>query len=136
MAIYDVNFCVPRLASLEFNKEVSLHSETGVDCGLIPGTPDSLATAAVPGSCLQYDITITNAGGGTSSATDIVDQLSTNMIFAGATYGGFTTTDPSFAFTTPAPLSDCGMTTCTVRVDDAILPGGAAGTITIRTILK
>jgi uncharacterized repeat protein (TIGR01451 family) len=136
IGIYDFAFCVPRLALLTFNKDVSIHSETAVDCGIIPGTSDPLATAAVPGSCLQYDITITNVGGGVSSATDIIDQLSTNMIFAGATASGFTTTAPTYAFTTPAPLADCGISTCTVRVDDAILPSGSTGNITIRTILK
>jgi len=136
MGLYDLDFCVPRTASLDFDKQVRLHAESPVDCGLIPGTPDPAASAAIPGSCLQYDITVENDGSGSSTGTDIVDQLNSNMIFAGASFSGFDTSDPDFAFDLPAPLTDCGVATCEIAIRDGILASGAQGTITIRTILK
>lgn len=136
MALYDLDFCSPKKPSLTYDKNVKIHSELPENCGTIPGTADPEARAAVPGSCFQYDIDITNIGSGTSNKTTISDILSDNMIFAGATVSGFNQSDPGFAFTTPAPMADCGLTSCLVRVKDAILASGAAGKIIVRTILK
>jgi len=136
MALYDLNFCSPKKPSLTYEKTVKIHSELPENCGTIPGASDPEARAAVPGSCFQYDIDIRNIGAGTSNKTTISDVLSDNMIFAGATVSGFSQTDPGFAFTTPAPMSDCGLISCLVRVKDGILASGAAGKITVRTILK
>jgi len=135
-ALYDLDFCIPATADLTFEKVVSLHSEIGVDCGIIPGTPDTDPTAAIPGSCLQYDITVQNIGAGTSSATDVVDQLNSSMIFAGASFSGFDTSDTGFSFDTPVALTDCGIITCEVAIRDGILNSGDMGIITVRVILK
>jgi len=137
IAIYDFDFCIPRKKpNLTFDKSVRIHAEVPTGCGTIPGAPDPEARAAVPGTCFQYDIDITNNGAGTSNNTTVSDVLSDTMIFAGATVSGFTQSAPTYAFTTPAPMTDCGVTTCTVRVRDGILPAGASGKITVRTILK
>jgi len=90
----------------------------------------------VPGSCFQYDITINNVGSGVSNKTTISDVLSEKMLFAGATISGFTQTDATFAFTKPTAMTDCGLTSCLVRVTNGILASGATGKITVRTILK
>lgn len=137
IALYDLDFCIPRKnPNLTFDKSVKIHSSLPTGCGTIPGTSEPEARAAVPGTCFQYDIDIANTGDGTSNNTTISDVLSSDMIFAGATVSGFTQTDPNYAFVTPAALTDCGAATCTVRLENGILPAGASGKITVRTILK
>ncbi len=137
IAIYDFDFCIPRKEpSLTFNKSVSIHSSAPSECGTIPGSADPQARAAVPGTCFQYDIDITNVGDGTSNNTTVSDVLSSDMIFAGAAVSGFVQTDPNYAFVTPAAQTDCGVATCTVRLENGILPAGASGKVTVRTILK
>lgn len=135
-ALYDLDFCVPRAADLSSSKVVMIHSGQPVGCGDFPGVADPGVSAAIPGSCLQYDISIENIGSGISTATEIVDAINPNMIFAGATHTGFDVSDPDFDFDVPSPLSDCGAVTCEVAIRDAILSPGDIGTITIRTILK
>jgi uncharacterized repeat protein (TIGR01451 family) len=53
---------------------------------------DAGATASVPGSCLQYTITVTNAPGATSSADTlaITDALPVDVTYANHTNSGFT----------------------------------------------
>jgi uncharacterized repeat protein (TIGR01451 family) len=137
IAIYDFDFCIPRKKpSLTFDKSVRIHSEVPTGCDTIPGTPDPEARAAVPGTCFQYDIDVTNVGEGASNNTTISDVLSADMIFAGAAVSGFDQSDPDFNFITPAPMADCGQSSCLVKVEEAILASGVSGKIIVRTILK
>jgi hypothetical protein len=123
-------------ANITSLKDVKIHREDGIDCDLIPGTPDATASAFVPGSCIQYDILISNSGPGASRMTDVIDEISTDMIFINANSGGFDNSATTFSFDTPPSLTDCGTTICIIKVNDAIIPSGGTGTITVRTILK
>lgn len=136
IGIYDLDFCVPRGANLTYDKTVALHSETSEDCANIPGTPQDTPEAAIPGACLEYTITIGNVGSGPSTNTTISDTLNQNMIFAAASHTGFDTSDPAFDFQVPTSNTDCGSSSCLVRMEGATIPSGGAGFITVRTVLK
>lgn len=136
IAFYDFRFCTVRTPNLVFAKDVALHAETPIDCGIIPGSPDLAARAAIPGSCFQYDITVSNDGSGPSTSTTVTDVIGSDMIFAGAAFSGFGSANPGFSFIMPPALTDCGAAPCMLRLQDGVVGAGGSGSITVRTILK
>ncbi|MEL7129994.1 MAG: hypothetical protein AAGK23_10630 [Pseudomonadota bacterium] len=92
---------------------------------------------AVPGSCLEYVISVTN-NGATATATNIVvrDVLPDNVTFAGATFGSNFT---GAALSQPAAGTDCdgpGGTACVVELTGASLAAGLVGTVNIRVLVQ
>jgi uncharacterized repeat protein (TIGR01451 family) len=130
-------------ADVEAIKTVSIFSEDGSNCATIPGTPDADAFG-IPGSCVEYVITVTNEG--SEAATDIVvnDVLPSELEFTAAIFGGDFTGGSFNSPTLPSAGVDCGAPagSCVVNLTGATLPAptGAAtastGTVTIRAIVK
>lgn len=129
-------------ADISANKTVSVFSQDGAGCATIPGTPATPANEqyAVPGACVEYVITASNAGAATATAISIADTLATDLRFVSAQFSGFTGT-PSFAPALPAANADCDATTCLVSMTAGELAGGTpatptTGTLTIRALVK
>jgi len=133
------------ISSADINavKTVDVHTEDGSNCTTFPGT--ATGGYAIPGSCVEYVITVTNEGSEAATAIDIVDDIavSGNLQFEAVTSTGFT----AGTFTgTPANGADCGTGTgqvaCTISFTGGTLPaptGGSSetvGTIVIRAIVK
>lgn len=128
-------------ADVTADKAVTIYRESTTDalCGAIPGTPAMSEQYSVPGSCVEYVITVTN-NGATAAATAIAltDVLPDELDYVNAVAAGFTTTG---TFTTPtivAPATslDCTSGACTISLTGATLNAGVTGTVTIRAKVK
>jgi len=127
-------------AEIEAVKDVTVFSEDGTNCATIPGT--SVGGYGIPGACVEYVITVTNAG--SVQATNIVvnDVLPPELEFETAVFGGAFTGGAFTSPALPAAGTDCIAGACVVNLTGATLPAptGAAtsttGTVTIRAIVK
>jgi len=119
-------------------KAVSLFSEDGAGCATIPGTPTG--GYSIPGSCVEYTITVENTGGTAASDIIINDVLNDNLEFIAASASGFT----GGGFSSPAlpgANTDCTGGVCEVNFTGGTLAAGSAatptvGVITIRALVK
>lgn len=120
-------------ADLTASKAVSVFSQDGTDCAAIPGLPDA-DPLSIPGSCVEYVISASNAATATEDATaiDIEDILPAELTFITAQSAGFT----GGSFSQPATNADCSSVTCTVSLTGATLSPGDTGTITIRALVQ
>jgi len=91
----DAETLVVTAPQLTFSKTVAIVDEN-IDGSLsaaacASATIDASATAAVPGSCLEYTISITNDSSATSAASTIVigDTIPAEETYAGSTTGDF-----------------------------------------------
>jgi uncharacterized repeat protein (TIGR01451 family) len=91
---------------------------------------------AIPGSCIEYLITVENTGDGIARSIALTDILSPNFIYRGGQVSGFITTEPGYAASFPSPGTDCGVSSCAVELEEARLNGGQTGTIRVRVELK
>lgn len=124
-------------ADLAANKAVTIFSEDGAGCATIPGTPTG--GYSVPGSCVEYVITVTNEGGEDATAVTLTDILNENLEFVAAVPSGFT--GGSFSPALPTAGTDCAGSACNITYTgatvDAPAPGGTTtATLTIRAIVK
>lgn len=113
-------------------KAVTIFSESGANCATIPGTPAAGEQYAIPGSCIEYIITVENDGG--TAATDLVinDILEDELEFIAATTDGFT--GGTFASPPlPAANTDCLSGACVINFQGATL-AAASGTPTVATV--
>lgn len=127
-------------ADIAATKAVTVFSEDGTGCATIPGTPPAGEQYAIPGSCVEYTITINNTGG--TDATDLIvnDILPSDIEFVAATTTGFT----GGGFATPAlpaANTDCTGGACEINFAGATLANGSVGTpttgvVTIRALVK
>ncbi len=127
-------------ADVSAAKTVSVFSQDGTGCETIPGTPATGDQYAIPGACVEYVITVENAGG--TAATDVVinDVLPSELKFIAATSGGFTGgsfTSPAL----PAANTDCNAGACVINYTGATLGAGSqasptTATIKIRALVK
>ena len=136
VAIHNISFCVPRFANVTSTKTVAVHRRDNVGCGTFPGTPQSGLPAAIPGACVEYTITATNSGAGIARGLNLSDVLDSRHIYRGAQISGFVTTEPGYAFNTPAAGTICGGTSCTISTTNARLNPGGTGTIRIRAEVR
>jgi len=121
-------------------KAVTIHSEDGTGCTVIPGT--ATGGYSIPGACVEYVITVENTG--SSAATDIVinDVLADELDFAGAVFGGDFTGGSFASPALPAANTDCTGGACVINLTNATLPAPVApavsttGTVTIRAFVK
>ncbi len=115
-------------ASLTASKTVAVVATNPVNCAT-----DAIAGGfAVPGGCVEYVISATNAVGAsaTASSIDINDVLPDEVQFVSAAQASFSVAG---VLTTPA----VGCTTgCTVALTGASLAPGVTGTITIRALVR
>ena len=121
-------------------KTVDVFSQDGSGCEVAGSTAATGNQYAIPEACMEYTITVENAG--SSDATDIVltDILPPELLFARADFAGFTT-GAFDTVTFPSLNQDCATTACTVTLTGATLPGATApavttGTVTIRAFIK
>lgn len=127
-------------ADIEASKAVTIHSEDGTGCAVIPGT--ATGGYSIPGACVEYVITVENTG--SSAATDIVinDVLADELDFAGAVFGGEFTGGSFTSPALPAANTDCTGGACVINLTGASLPAPVApavsttGTVTIRAFVK
>jgi uncharacterized repeat protein (TIGR01451 family) len=136
ITLQKISFCVPRVANLSTTKTVKGHRIDNIACGTIPGTPQSGVPESIPGSCVEYTITITNAGSGKAYSVKLTDVLNSNFIYRGSSFSGFITTQSGYTQTAPTAGKDCSNSGCTVEVSNAILNSGSTGTIKIRAEVK
>ena len=87
---------------------------------------------AVPGACIEYVISVTNAVGASATATDIAvsDTLPDEVAFVGVTQASFTV-----AGTLTTPGGGC-TTSCVVSLSTASLAPNTTGTMTIRATVR
>jgi uncharacterized repeat protein (TIGR01451 family) len=140
--------------NLTATKVVTAIKEPGLTDPFTPLTDCATATAvpnakAIPGACVEYVITVVNSGSIAADTLVIDDILPEEVTFVSATFSdaapgtGFDN-DPDVAGagpvltapTTPAASNCDGSTTCVIQLNDALLPAGRTGTITIRALVK
>ena len=136
----DTGTYVVAAAEVSAVKDVTIHSEDGTGCTVIPGT--ATGGYSIPGACVEYVITVENTG--SSAATDIVinDVLADELDFAGAVFGGDFTGGSFGSPALPAANTDCTGGACVINLTGATLPAPVApatvttGTVTIRAFVK
>lgn len=123
-------------AVLEASKSVSLHSESGLGCADLtnPGIAEDLNVFG--GACMEYLISLSNAGAGTSYQTLLTDTFGPDLIFMNAEISGVDQSDPDYAFTAPLPMSDCNVVLCEMSLTNGILKVGDTATIRVRVLLR
>ncbi len=111
----------------------------GVNCEF-PGTA-AAGGYSVPGACVEYVITMTNAGSAAATNVSLSDTLPDQVIFKGAESGGAFTGTPSI--TGASVNADCDAGGCPIVLAGVTLPGKAnpgdpdvVGTLTIRALIK
>lgn len=127
-------------ADVAASKAVTIHSEDGAGCTVIPGT--ATGGYSIPGACVEYVITVENTG--STAATDIVinDVLADELDFAGAVFGGDFTGGSFASPALPAANTDCTGGACVINLTNATLPApvspavSTTGTVTIRAFVK
>lgn len=127
-------------ADVNASKAVTIHSEDGTGCTVIPGS--ATGGYSIPGACVEYVITVENSG--SAGATDIVinDVLADELDFAGAVFGGDFTGGSFSSPALPAANTDCTGGACVINLTGASLPAPVApavsttGTVTIRAFVK
>lgn len=87
---------------------------------------------AIPGSCLEYTITIVNSGSAAATVSSISDTLPTEFTFNGATFTNFTGGTEA----TPTAGDDCSSVACTVSQTGATIGAGVTATIEIRVTVN
>ncbi len=113
-------------------KAVTVYSQDGTGCATIPGTPTG--GYSVPGSCIEYVITVQNTGAtATATGISIADTLADELTFISAVDAGSFT---GGTLTTPATNTDCTGGACVIGYSGASLAAGATGTITIRALVQ
>ena len=119
-------------ASLSASKTVGVIATdaSAITCATDPVVPGN--QYAVPGACIEYVISVTNAVGASATATDIAvsDTLPDEVAFVGVTQASFTV-----AGTLTSPGGGC-TTSCVVSLSAASLAPNTTGTVTIRATVR
>jgi len=120
-------------ADISATKTVSVISTNlggGFDCE--NGTLVSSEEYAVPGSCVEYIISVVNAGGTNADITLISDTLPDDLTFVGAVFSNFTGGTPA----EPAGSTDCDSGACVVSQTGGSVDAGQTATITLRALVN
>ena len=102
-----------------------------ITCSNFSVTADANAYAA-PGACVEYVLTVNNAGSTSASITSLTDTLPSQLEFVDATFSGFTGGTPA----EPTSGTDCDAGACVVSQTGGTLAAAGTGTIRIRAIVK
>ncbi len=126
-------------------KTVALVNESG-GCPTFAATPTAAAAATelhIPGACVEYTISVTNAGSGDATDVDLTDILPKEVIFAEAIVeGGWSGTAPSATTSTGATCREDATTDCTQVaalngvLDGVTAPATRTGTLRIRGTIR
>lgn len=127
-------------ADVAATKAITIFSEDGTGCAVIPGTPAAGDQYSIPGACVEYVITVENTGG--TNATDLIinDILEAKLEFVAAAVTGFT--GGSFASPAlPAANTDCTGGVCEINFTGGTLASGSdatptTATVTIRALIQ
>jgi uncharacterized repeat protein (TIGR01451 family) len=124
------------LADVAVTKDVTVHSEDGSTCDDFTAPPQShpAPSAAIPGACVQYALSLQNTGPVAAQGVHLVDVLPGTLTLQAAIRNGWDETAPapdSFALT-----AGCDGGTCQVEVRNGIIPAGQTATITIRATIN
>lgn len=112
------------LASLSTAKQVFPVPAASAACGdfgFVPSAALWATTAAIPGSCLEYRITVSNLSIGTATSVAVSDDLSATLFHAFSASGGFAQTSAC------VPGSPC-----LFQAASASLAPGASGVLRLR----
>jgi len=111
-------------------KSISIFSQDGTGCTVIPGTPSAGEQYAIPGACIEYVITVAN-NGASATATEIVikDILPDELFYINSAVSGDLT---GGALTQPSSNANCAVLDCTVSLTGASLAAGQTGQVIIR----
>lgn len=112
------------LASLSTAKQVFPVPAASAACGdfgFVPSAALWAATAAIPGACLEYRITVSNLSIGTATLVSVTDDLSATLFHAFSATGGFTQTSAC------VPGSPC-----LFQASSASLAAGSSGVLRLR----
>lgn len=134
--VLEAGFTVLSVANLVSSKTVSVHDKSGTGCDLIPGSPSGPPGAAIPGACLEYDISLENTGTESASLAELSNILDTRVTFVTANFSGIDDSDPAFVFSTPSPMTDCSTASCEIRVENGVINGQSTGEVVVRVILN
>ncbi len=126
----------PDLAASKTVAVVATNGRTPFNCA--SAAPLTGNQFSVPGSCVEYLITVVNNGSiATAQDVDVVDVLPLQVEFASLAVAGFNAS-PAPVTSAPAASTSCDGTasTCRVAVENAELAAGATATLAIRAIVK
>ena len=109
---------------------ISTNLDGTFDCA--NGTVVSANEYAVPGSCIEYLISVVNAGGTNADITLIYDTLPNDLTFIDAVFANFTGGTPA----EPATSTDCDSGACVVSQTGGSVDAGQTATITMRALVN
>ena len=119
-------------ANLSASKTVSVIATdaSAITCATDPAVGGN--QYSVPGACIEYVISVSNAAGASATATDIAisDTLPDEVAFVAAVQASFTV-----AGTLSTPGGGC-TTSCVVSLSSASLAPNTTGTLTIRATVR
>ncbi|TQM89983.1 glycine-rich domain-containing protein [Roseinatronobacter monicus] len=120
------------VAVLEASKTVSVFSEDGSDCDDFNATApaEPALPAAIPGACIEYEITVENTGPVAAETITLSDTLPNHLTFVAAELGSNWDGPPTL--TTPG----CPSPSCQVLIEDGVLNANTTATITIRATIN
>jgi len=116
-------------AEITGGKEVEVFSQDGSNCTVFPGT--ATGGYAIPGSCVEYTITVQNTGGEDATNVVVFDELDANLTLVALDSTGFT----GGAFDALAMPLDCTGGVCDVNFTGATLASGTTATPTVGTVV-
>ena len=124
-------------------KSVSVFSESGAGCAVIPGAPATGTQYAVPGACVEYRITVTNNDEARpATAINVQDILPSELEYQAVAVeaGGDFTGTPSISAPATAG-TDCATGACVIGLTGVELPaaptgGSSQGVLVIRATIK
>lgn len=128
-------------AELTGEKLVTVYSQVSdaTACGVFPG--NATGGYAIPQSCVEYVISVSNAGSVPATNLVVNDVLPEELTYVNATFGG-DFTGGAFTPALQGPLDCAVVDACTVNVTGLTLPAPAdpatptVGTVTIRALVQ
>lgn len=120
----------PDLAATKSVDVIATNAAGTFDC--TNGAQVSANEYAIPGSCLEYTISIVNSGSADATSVTVSDTLPDEFTFQGVTFTNFTGGTES----NPTIGDDCTGSACVVSQSGSTIASGVTATIAIRVELK
>lgn len=122
------------VADLDATKSVLVFSENGSLCDDLtaaPPDPGGVTPVAIPGACLEYTISLSNAGAAAAQGVSLSDPLPGTLTLRAAGLGA-----GWGAGTVLSHAPGCSGAGCAVEVTDGVIPAGGTATIRIRATVN
>ena len=120
----------PDLAASKSVEVIATNADGTFDC--TNGAQVSANEYSIPGSCLEYTISIQNTGSASATSVTVSDTLPDEFTFQGATFTNFTGGTEA----EPTVGDDCNSGGCVISQTGATIANGVTATIEIRVSLK